>query len=577
MSQRCTKWIGVSFVTVWSVAIVEAQPDFQRTKVVDPTATDFANFNDIQAAIEDITVQSGQHWTVLICPGVYTIDGSPQHPLIHLDGADERISLVGVDRQSVIIKVTTTGSGIKITSGDETSRDCRIANLTIQTTNGHGIEIVKGGGGAQTPKNITIEGVTIEATGTDKHGIDGAAAEEVRIFNCDVHSAAGHGVVLGSSYTLDTVTVTAPASGASGIHGIDRNGIQMRNCTADAALRALFLREAEEVLIVGSTFRGQTHGAFINGLRNIELHDCLLAAEGSQGDVKTAFIGDGSHAGGEDILLKGCRMEAIRTSDGTGWAIAADIEAQQVARFLDCQFEATNTTGPAVGVFNSGGENVVIIGGSITTAAPARETRVWDLEDTTLASLKLRASGVRFSKFKGPIYSAGRPRSVVQRMLNVELADSDGIVDSADLDGETIVFDPPEELDNYRALQAGWNNPGAGTISVTVLGTNWGGDDIAEAFELSAAATTKSGFRPFKTVKKIFIPEADGTLSVGTTNKLGLYYPISATSQVMQEARLVSGGYTVQSTGTVDAVYSTVIPSTISAGDSFEWAVLASE
>lgn len=56
-----------------------------------------------------------------------------------------------------------------------------------------------------------------------------------------------------------------------------------------------------------------------------------------------------------------------------------------------------------------------------------------------------------------------------------------------------------------------------------------------------------------------------------------VYYPISVTADLIQEARLVSGVYTVQTTGTVDAVYSTVIPSTLNDGDSFEWVVLASQ
>jgi len=465
----------------------------------------------------------------------------------------------------------------KITSGTETSRDCRIANLTIQTTNGHGIEIVKGG--TPVPKNITIEGVTIEAGGTDQHGIDGPAAEEVRIFNCDVHSAAGHGIVLGSNYTLDTLSVAAPGSGASGIHGLARNGIQMRNCTADGALRGLFLREAEDVLIVGSTFRGQTYGAFIMGDRNIELHDCLLAAEGSDGNIRAAFIGDSGVTGGEDILLSGCRLEAI--SDGTAMAIAADIEAQQVARFLDCQFQATNTTGPAVGVYNAGGENVFIIGGSITTAAPQRETRVWDLEDAAPPGFKLRASGVRFSKFKGPIHSAERPRSLVQRTINVAAPSSTWILDSEDLtDEEQPNVTPDHQPDVYRVLSVTGNLLGMNQ-DVYIIGTDFAGNAITDKITLNSTATV-DGVKPFKTVTKIILPAktADNqTVSVGTTTKLGLYYPISADGNVLQQGRKASeaNSYTLESVGTVDEVYATVDISSITAGDSFEWAVLASQ
>ncbi len=180
-------------------ALAQTAPDFQRTKVVDPNADPDANFAEIQDAIDAITVGAGQHWTVLIYPGVYIIDGSTA-ALIHLDGGDERISLRGVDRQSVIIDVTTAGSGIKITSGTETLRECRISNLTIKTSNGHGIEIVKGGGGSdQTPKDIRIEGVTIEAAGTDKNGIVASGIQDCRIADCEIATMQGNAIDIGKA------------------------------------------------------------------------------------------------------------------------------------------------------------------------------------------------------------------------------------------------------------------------------------------------------------------------------------------------------------------------------------------
>ena len=66
---------------------------------------------------------------------------------------------------------------------------------------------------------------------------------------------------------------------------------------------------------------------------------------------------------------------------------------------------------------------------------------------------------------------------------------------------------------------------------------------------------------------------------IGTTAKLGLQFPISATSDVLQVSKRVANGYdiiTFTQSDDVDATYST-INLTITEGDSFEVAALASQ
>jgi hypothetical protein len=358
----------------------------------------------------------------------------------------------------------------------------------------------------------------------------------------------------------------------------------MRNCTVgdrDPGQRGLFLLQVEDVLIVASSFHGQAAGAFIVGKRSIELRDCLLAAEGSQEAIYGAWIGDSGALVSEDILLKGCRLEAI--SHGTSRAIAADIEAQEVARFLDCQFQATNTSatkeGPAVGVYSEG-DDVFVIGGSITTAGPEGEPRLWDLEAGPSAE-KLRASGVRFSKFKGPIYSAGRPRSVVQRTIDVAAPSAVAILTwTALTDQEQPDVTPTGQPDVYRVLSVQGMVDGM-TQYVYIVGTDWAGNQISDKIQLNGTAPV-AGVKPFKTVDHIILPAKSNGLqsvSVGTTARLGLQFPISATSDVQQQGRKTSqaNSYTLEDVGTVDKVYATVDVSSITTGDSFEWAVLASQ
>jgi len=170
-----------------------AQHNLQRTLTVDPSGN--ADFTTIQAAIDSIADNPTQRWTILIYAGVYVQS-------ITLDGTQEDIDLVGVDRDAVVI-APTTGNGITITSGTETSRNNTIRNITINTTDGHGIEIVKGAGpGATTPKDIVIEDCVVEASGSGKKGVDGNAATEVIIESSHIQSDSDVAIEIGDDWTI---------------------------------------------------------------------------------------------------------------------------------------------------------------------------------------------------------------------------------------------------------------------------------------------------------------------------------------------------------------------------------------
>lgn len=164
---------------------------WQRTILVDPDHGVSDNISDagtikdgIQAVLNRRT-NANESWTVLVNPGEYLISSSSD--AIHLDGDDSvNISIVGVNPESCIINVTASGvPGIKITSGTEDVRNNAIRNLTIKTSNGHGIEIVKGTGqNDKTPKGITIADCIIEAQGSGKVGIMKTGAQGVRTQDC---------------------------------------------------------------------------------------------------------------------------------------------------------------------------------------------------------------------------------------------------------------------------------------------------------------------------------------------------------------------------------------------------------
>ena len=173
-----------------------AQHALQRTLTVDPSRN--ADFTTIQAGIDSPKIGSDPtvRFTVLIYPGTYAES-------LTLDGTKENVDLVGVDRDAVVI-APPSGNGLTITSGTEAARHNTIGNLTIRTTDGHGIEIRKGTGpGDQTPAEIVIEDCTIEADGEGANGVHGTSAADCSILTSTISSQQSDVTSVGDRWVID--------------------------------------------------------------------------------------------------------------------------------------------------------------------------------------------------------------------------------------------------------------------------------------------------------------------------------------------------------------------------------------
>lgn len=585
------------------------QHDFTNTRTVDSSG--FADETSIQAAIDFFGTTSVKK-TVLIYAGEYNLT-TP----ITLNADDENIDLVGIDRESVIISVSGTGqqSGIVITSGTETSRNSRIANLTIITTNGHGIEIVKG---TAVPKDITIEGVTIRAGGDGMNGMDGAVATDVRVFDCDIETeevqnagAGGYGMDIGDRWTIQNVTVNAQADAvppqASGIRMTGVDGVTIENSQISSThSRGLWIiADSQNVTVRDSQISGGSDGVRILLGDHILLDSCHIVADNSESDYSYPvglFYDRPSGSGGQfsptDIVAVGCRIEVIATSASTVQAVGVQSDTETFPRLLNCEIIATAVKSAVYGVYGGGGmgfdPNIVVIGGSITTRVDdgdpnsnedEKQTEVWDLrqDNPTGGTGSVLVSGTRMSKWSGPIQSAERPRAVIQRTIDVSVADDDGILTATGLTGsEQPNTTPTFQPDVYRVLSVTGNKPFM-FQDVYIIGTDWADNDITDKIQLNET-TPRRGVKPFKTVTKIILPAQNNpgeTVTVGTTTKLGLYYPIASTSDVLEQGRKSSGAtsYTLESISPtdIDVTYSTVQVSLLVGGVSFEWAILASQ
>lgn len=594
--------ICVVVLAAFAVASAVAQHNWQRTITVDPTQG-AADHQTIGAAINDNRIGSNpsNRYTVLIYAGEYAEN-------VTLGSTKENVDLVGIDPDAVIIK-PSSGDGIAITSGTETSRNNSIRNLTIKTTSGHGIKIERGSEqGDEEPRNIIIEGVTIDAAGTDKRGIYAPEVQDLRIANTRVKTADGHGIEIvkptdGSApenITMTGVTVDAAGSDQVGVRLFAAEHVTIDNSRINSEYNDGIdvFGDSQNVTVRGCEIRAGESGVRILLGDRILLSGCHIMADNSTSDATNLvglfydrLSGPPVPQGPTDIVAMDCRIEAVGagTSAETSYVTTAvQTDTETYPRVVNCQIVATAAKDAVYGVFGGGGSNldsnVMVLGGVITTGcSDEKQTEVWDLrrQNPSGGTGHVLVSGTRFSKWRGVIESAERPRSAVQRTINVLAPSTNEILSTTLLtDAEQEVVSGFSSPDVYRVLSATGTAAGMDQ-DVYIIGTDWAGSQITDKITLNGTSTV-AGVKPFQTVTKIILPARNnGTqgVMIGYTAELGLQSPVSATSDVLQQGRKASAAtaYTLESLGTVNVAYATIDVSSITNADSFEWAVLASQ
>jgi len=578
-------------------AIPAPAQTFDYTLVVDQSGN--WDYTTIQDAINSNRIGNdpSDRWTILIYAGEYAEN-------VALGERKENVDLVGIDPDAVIIK-PSSGDGITITAGGEAARNNSIRNLTIKTTSGHGIKIVRGGeDGDQEPKNIIIEGVTIEAAGSDKQGISASEVQELRVANTKIKTANGHGIEIvkpdgGSAptgITITGVTIRADGAGKMGLSlkSVERVTVENSHISSEEETGVYLYGDPRDVTVRGCEIRAGWYGMRIQRGDHILLSGCHIVADNSDSDAEyiVGLFYDRMSGGGPydptDIVAIGCRIEAVGAgtdTETTYTTVGVQTDTDTFPRVVNCQIVATAAKDAVYGVFGGGGNNldpnIVVVGGVITTeCGEEKQTEVWDLRQNNPGAYTGR-SGTRLSKWSGPIESAERVRSVMQRTVGVSAPSASAILNSTQLtDAEQEITTGITQPDVFRVLSA--SGSGAGMDQdVYIIGTDWAGDPITDKITLDGANTV-AGVKPFKTVTKIILPPRNNGLQavrVGSTSKLGLQFSISLAGDVLQQGRKASAAtsYTLESAGSVNVTYATVDISSITGGDSFEWAVLASQ
>ena len=410
--------------------------------------------------------------------------------------------------------------------------------------------------------------------------------------------AAGDAIAAGTGWTIQGTTITATATDRHGITVLDKDNLRIRNSQITAYDTALLMDattngDCDSIEISDSVFRALKTGVYLhNNCKNVLIQNSTCFADSSvvqspptnitmRGVWMKLDLGTNAPA----AIFQNC---LIRAAGSAQYVTAIELGAAKATRFIECDIRgdttSTDETGRAEGVlsFLAAGQDAAIVNGAITTTSIFdKVTEVYDVKsDQGVTPLKV--SGTRFSKWRGAPVSAERPVSITQQIVNVRPGTTNAILPAVTLTDDPQEFPPvspsPSQPDAYRVLSITVTGSNPPSQHVYVVGTDWAGNKIVD--KILIAPGTVIGNKPFKTVTKIYLPAKTGplqTVSVGTTHRFGLYNPISATSDALRQGRKAStaNSYTLEAVGTVDVVFSWVEPFPVSMGDSFEWSYLA--
>jgi hypothetical protein len=544
-------------ILLLSNAVVLADDSFENTLTVDADQSSSADYHEIQDAIDAVTNPSASNrWTILVYAGEY--DEAITFEAHDSEAAKPYVELVGVDRDSVIIAPSEKTDAVTCHQYNT------VRNLTIVATGdasatANGLILMDG----CSALNLNIEVNADEDAG----GVHAAiktlvGSDDIRITDCTVAAPNHPGIGIWMQGS-----VASPAE-----------RVRITDCSALGGFVGIRLMYGDRILVENCRITGDNAAADLTEVAG------LFVDRRSSGplDLRT------------DVRAVGCTIRARGHASESGTrefpqTVGVRSDVDSYPQLIDCDIEATADKEAVFGVFSGAGSlnpNLIITGGSITTSCDdEKETDVWDLRrnDPDLQRTgTLPMSGTRCSKWLGPIEPALGARLVTQRVLDVAAADDDAIHPEYDLpssEGEWVATNITNP-DVYRVLTVTGNSSGMAQ-TVYVRGTDWADNPITDAIELDGT-TTAIGRKPFMTVDKVFFPartDSGQKVRIGTSTRLGLYYPVSEAGDVVQLSKMAISeqSFTVeQSVGEVDSDYSTVAVD-ITTGDSFEWLIEASE
>jgi hypothetical protein len=330
---------------------------------------------------------------------------------------------------------------------------------------------------------------------------------------------------------------------------------------------------------------GEAIGAEIQSFKSpFVIRNCTIEGRGPSSGTVFGIRYDKPSSSQDVLEVIASRVIAVNEATNGGDTIALFRDPGSV-RAVGSTFEARTTNAPAYGIKGGNYEDVrfEFTGCVFLTACDdERQSEVFDIwSEVTTGDKDVFVRGCDFSKWYGVIQALGPVRTQVERILSVSAASDTAIHSGIQLSGsEQEVTTGITNPDAYRALKVVGVGTWTSSADVWIVGANLAGQPITDKITLpSGSNPSAEGKKPFRTVTKIIVPAAEQghlqTIRVGTTNKLGLSSPLSATSDVLQWAKISGSTWQIQTSAlTVDVNHATVKPSSISNGDSFEFTYL---
>lgn len=619
--------------SVLAASTARGQLDFQRTVVVDPKGGGSGNYTTIQSAINAIPQGlPSVRWTVLIMAGVYGES-------VTLGSGKNDIDLVGVDRDAVVIKAPENGDALTITSsGNNTIRNLTLIGDDPDQSQGRGIVI---GGGGSTPAGVRLEDLLIRteqsygdaikaesgASGIDvirvqarckgftSRPYSGAGAMDVRIVECDFRSEDGESEAGSRLEIRDSSIVIVLPEGSVGqddtaaVNASGTSGLTIVNSRLRGRQIGLELdRNVTDVLVEQTDLGGANYGVPLQCGDRVLFRDCRITADSTLGFSPslndTAYWGVAVRGRTQDpacspgaIRFENCTISSAvalappyRTAarDAIGIEVAASPSASAgPVQVVECVIRAdagltANKGRYAYGIRSAATSAVAVTGGAIfTSSLEAKQETVFDVLTGSTTQVRALVTGTAMSTWSGAVGASERPRIKVQRMAGLTASADNGALGAQMLTGsEQTIQSGFTMYGGYRVLSAKGNQAGMNQ-TVYIRGLDWGGRLVTDVVQLNGTSAV-AGVKPIRQLTLVILPAGTSgqTVSIGTTDVLGLYAPITNTTDVLHQARKgvnTTDPYVFETVGAINVQYGTVNVGTITTNQAIELTYNASE
>lgn len=431
-------------------------------------------------------------------------------------------------------------------------------------------------------EGLTITRLVVRKPAFGGRGVDALEATDLALAECDILAHDGDGLIAGSSTTVRNSSIVVRddygSDAGCGSSSADKPAITVNNVSG-VLVESSYLEgrlagvnvtnSASAVVIASCDLRGGVKGVGVSGSSDVQLTGCHISADSDLGE-QTSDEHYGVHVVGttSGVEVTSCEISCRSTTSKDAIGVyVEDAPTDGPGLFSECTVTAVVTSaasGLARGALSDEVSGIALIGGSVTaTDEDEREADVYDLYSGSVSQSRILVAGTQFSRWKGAIGAAVGEEVDVLRVVDISAGAATVLATTALQSTEQEIVNNITDPEVFRVLSV-TGNLGGMNQTVIIIGRDWALRPIADSITLTGT-TTADGVKAFRAVDKIILPARTAigqTVSIGTSEILGLHSPISETTDLLQigQKAAAASSYTLQSTvptpsverGTVD-------------------------